>query len=108
MARKRVSENPIIMSTGGAAVPVRRKSATNRATRPDVPVEASDTDQIEPSVIPVEPVAEMLSPSALVAPSYQEVARLAYLYWEARGYQGGSPEEDWLRAEQELYATSAK
>ena len=30
-----------------------------------------------------------------------EVALIAYLYWEARGFQGGSPEEDWLRAEQE-------
>jgi hypothetical protein len=32
------------------------------------------------------------------------VARLAYAYWEARGCQGGSPEADWLRAEQELSA----
>ncbi len=30
------------------------------------------------------------------------IAELAYSYWEARGYQGGSPQEDWLRAEQEL------
>jgi hypothetical protein len=36
------------------------------------------------------------------APSSEEIARLAYSYWEARGYQGGSPEEDWLRAEREL------
>ena len=30
------------------------------------------------------------------------VASLAYSYWEARGYSEGSPEQDWLRAEQEL------
>jgi len=30
------------------------------------------------------------------------VAQLAHSYWEARGCQGGSPEEDWYRAEQEL------
>jgi hypothetical protein len=35
-------------------------------------------------------------------PSHEDVAGLAYSYWEARGFQGGSPEEDWLRAEQEL------
>ena len=35
-------------------------------------------------------------------PSHAEIAALAYSYWEARGYQGGSPEEDWFRAEQEL------
>jgi hypothetical protein len=32
----------------------------------------------------------------------QEIARLAYSYWEARGCQGGSAEEDWFRAEREL------
>ena len=36
------------------------------------------------------------------APAHQEIARLAYSYWEARGRQGGSPLEDWLRAENEL------
>jgi hypothetical protein len=33
---------------------------------------------------------------------HEKVASLAYSYWEARGFQGGSPEEDWLRAEEEL------
>ena len=37
--------------------------------------------------------------------SQEEVARLAYSYWVQRGYAPGSPEEDWLRAEQELKAT---
>lgn len=32
------------------------------------------------------------------------VAQLARSYWEARGCEGGSPEEDWFRAEQELYS----
>jgi hypothetical protein len=31
----------------------------------------------------------------------EEIARLAYSYWEARGRQDGSPEEDWYRAEKE-------
>lgn len=35
-------------------------------------------------------------------PSHEDIGVLAYSYWEARGFQGGSPEEDWLRAEQEL------
>jgi hypothetical protein len=37
----------------------------------------------------------------------EAIARLAYSYWEARGYAGGSAEEDWLRAEQELRANMA-
>ncbi len=35
-------------------------------------------------------------------PTHEAIARLAYAYWEARGGQGGSPWEDWYRAEQEL------
>jgi len=37
----------------------------------------------------------------------QAIARLAYSYWVARGYTGGSAEEDWLRAERELRAGHA-
>lgn len=36
-----------------------------------------------------------------------QVARLAYSYWEGRGGQGGSPEEDWFRAEQEVRSQTA-
>ena len=35
-------------------------------------------------------------------PSHEEVARLAYSYWEERGRRHGSALEDWLRAENEL------
>ena len=35
-------------------------------------------------------------------PEREKIASLAYSYWEARGFQGGSPDEDWLRAEEEL------
>ncbi|MGP8247105.1 MAG: DUF2934 domain-containing protein [Bryobacteraceae bacterium] len=37
-----------------------------------------------------------------VKPSREEIAKLAYLYWEAGGRQCGSEEEDWLLAEREL------
>jgi len=38
------------------------------------------------------------------SPSHDDIAVLAYSYWEARGYQDGDSEKDWLRAEQELRA----
>jgi hypothetical protein len=38
---------------------------------------------------------------------YEEIARLAYGYWEARG-GGGSPEDDWFRAERDLKGASSK
>ena len=116
MARKRISENPVIGPSSAAAAPARRKSPTpKRAAHSAIPVEASNTPEIEPSVVPVEPVAEVLSPanpsassytrpSNYAKPSNEDIARLAYLYWESRGCEGGSPEQDWLRAEQELSA----
>ena len=39
---------------------------------------------------------------------HEEVARLAYFYWESRGCQGGTPEQDWYRAEEELRKRSAQ
>ncbi len=32
----------------------------------------------------------------------EKIAVLAYTYWLQRGCQGGSPEEDWFRAEREI------
>ena len=32
----------------------------------------------------------------------EATARLAYSYWEDRGGQDGSPEEDWVNAEEDL------
>ena len=40
------------------------------------------------------------------APSKEEITRLAEKYWAERGWPEGSPEQDWLRAEQELKTAS--
>jgi len=37
-----------------------------------------------------------------INPDYPEIARLAYLHWLDRGCPIGSPEQDWVRAEQDL------
>jgi len=36
----------------------------------------------------------------------EDIAKLAYALWEARGGNGGSAEDDWYRAEQEIRARS--
>jgi hypothetical protein len=36
------------------------------------------------------------------AQTHEEIAQLAYQYWEARGCPLGSPEEDWFRAERDV------
>jgi len=52
--------------------------------------------------------SEISSSTAKQAPSVdrESIARLAYSYWEARGFAGGSAEEDWLRAEEEIRSTT--
>ena len=54
-----------------------------------------EIESIEVAIVEVEPMADE-------SPSHDEIAVLAYSYWEDRGCQGGSPQEDWLRAEREL------
>ena len=80
MPRKRISENDLVVSA--AARPRRKPASAKRVKR---------TAPSEPTAAP-----------AVCQPSPDEIARLAYSYWEARGYAGGSSEQDWLRAEREL------
>jgi Protein of unknown function (DUF2934) len=109
MTQKRTSENDLI-ATGNAAA-ARRKAARPRTKHSTAPAEGP---VVSASPVPetAEPVA-ILSEPALPVPGVEavvismqpvrdEVARLAYSYWEARGCQGGSAEEDWLRAEMEI------
>jgi len=55
----------------------------------------------EPGIVPQETIS---ATDEMAAPTHEDVAQLAYSYWEARGNQGGSPWDDWFRAEQELKA----
>ena len=85
MPRKRISENDLVVS---ATVPPRRK--------------ASGAKRVKHTASPAEKPSEPAAAAAVRDPSPDEIARLAYSYWVARGYTGGSPEEDWLRAQREL------
>ena len=94
MASKRTSEKKIVVTpTGAAAAPARRKSVSKRIAH--TTAEITNTPVFDASEVEEAPVAAVIG-----GPASDAVARLAYAYWEARGCQGGSPEEDWLRAEQ--------
>jgi hypothetical protein len=51
----------------------------------------------------VAPATEEVSVATITFVVSQEaIAEQAYLYWEARGFHGGDPVSDWVRAEEEL------
>jgi hypothetical protein len=91
MATKRSTGESAVTSGAASA---RVKSTSTRKHRNSAVTERSETAAAPSS----SPVAETFR----TTPTFDDVAQLAYSYWEARGYQGGSPEEDWLRAEQQL------
>jgi hypothetical protein len=96
MPRKPVTDKEIVVS---GAVPARRKTSAGKRTVRTAPAVATE---IAAEIAAEAPVTQPVP----ALPTQEQIAALAYLYWEARGCQGGSPEQDWLRAEQELLATS--
>jgi len=91
MASKRSAGSEPLVSSGAASA--RAKSAVTRKHRNSAPAERSE-NALAPSSSPAS--------TNTTDPTFDDIAQLAYSYWEARGYQGGSSEEDWLRAETEL------
>ena len=108
MPRKPNEAQPYLSAEGGAVpAPVKRKRTRTRVKGKAAPQPAVEAAQPQPAIeaaqpqhataaaasnpVPLDPIAER-----------EEIARLAYFLWEARGRQGGSPEEDWYRAEQEI------
>ncbi|HWC97169.1 MAG TPA: DUF2934 domain-containing protein [Candidatus Sulfopaludibacter sp.] len=103
MSRKRSSETELAVSAASSSVPARRKptTSTRRKKLAVSPVEVSAEPVVAPAV-----VLETVAVTVVDEPAFETVAALAYSYWVARGCQGGSPEEDWLRAEHELRSGS--
>jgi hypothetical protein len=95
MAQKQKTENELVASAAAGAAP-RRRSAAPRSKAASAARNTYTTPQTE------SPAPSPVATSAYTEPTYDEIASLAYSYWVSRGCQGGSPEEDWLLAEQAL------
>ena len=90
----------------GEAAPavVEVKKPARKATAKSTSVAASPVHKHHAKKNP-EPMEAPVVVSAPVI-THEAIAQLAYSFWDARGFQGGSPEQDWLRAEQELLKLS--
>jgi hypothetical protein len=101
-------KQPIAKATVTSAPPARStKPGTSRVTS----VKHSKPQGVE---APVEEIAapvavDAVQPVAVARPSAdptEAIAKIAYGYWEARGYTDGSADEDWIRAETEYLTGS--
>lgn len=99
MPTKRTKENDIAIPP--ASAPVRRKSAATPRVKHGLKRSPAATTPETATAV------EVVTVETAYAPAESEIAALAYTYWAGRGYQGGSPEEDWLRAERELRAKAS-
>jgi hypothetical protein len=112
-ARKTAAKKSPLQATPAAK---QHRGAAKKATevKPEIatsePVVVVSESHVEAVAAPViETLAAAVAAGAGSVPArpvinQEQIASLAYSYWEARGYSGGSAEEDWLRAEQELLA----
>jgi hypothetical protein len=92
MPKRKTVEKPAI-ETAAAAADLKKRSRS-AATKPNTP---AATHKRATKKIAIE-----VSEPQVYVPTHDDIARLAYSYWEARGHAHGSPSEDWIRAEQEL------
>jgi hypothetical protein len=98
MAKKRnTASEPTL--TGGAAPARTRKHAPAKHLSA---LAAEDSSSIAPAATTATQ-AEATETNSVV--TFEEISKLAYSFWEARGCQGGSQEEDWLRAERQLLSS---
>jgi len=84
-----------------AAAPARRPR-TSRAAKG----KSAETGKKANVASVAQETAPVPAPDLLL--DHEEVARLAYSYWESRNFQNGSPDEDWYRAVEELRRRKAR
>ena len=95
MSKKRTNASEPTLSSGAAPARTRKHAPAKHTSA----AAAESSPSIVPAATPATQAETIASDSVVTSDA---IAKLAYSYWEARGYEGGSPEEDWLHAEREL------
>jgi hypothetical protein len=103
LPKKKIAEQAPVAAVEGPAPAKAKKAPARKARAPRARAKVVNHKHTKTPIseAPAKMAgAEVAAPAA--EPSHEEIARLAYSYWEARDYQGGSPHGDWLRAVYEL------
>lgn len=95
MATKKTFATQIGSATGAATARVENlkpnRSSTAKHTKAKAPVAEEKIETPKPEQVAAPQLSER-----------EDIEITAYLYAKSRGFHGGSPDEDWLRAEQEV------
>ena len=111
MTKKKTEIDPVVFSAVSQDIPAgTKKSPAKRAAKKAV----STVEAMQPKVRThrhkkqepvVDAVAGFWALDALTPEQvHDSIAAIAYSYYEGRGYQPGSPDEDWRRAEREFWS----
>jgi hypothetical protein len=87
-------------------VPVRVAKAKAQKTVPVTEVASKPRVSRVKSVTHSKAAAAPVAVAMVALNVHDEIAKIAYGYWESRGYQPGGAEQDWLRAESEYLLRS--
>jgi len=104
--KKQATTSTKATSKAAAAVPARVAKplvTTPRVTTPRVTtprVSAPRVTKAKHSKSATPETFAVIEPEVAADPR-EAIAKLAYGYWAARGFQAGDPVEDWIRAEKE-------
>jgi hypothetical protein len=99
MAKKQTIASEIGSALGAVAVRAEQLIAGNPTIKTSKPTaKRTSAAKHSTTIAPKKVVGKV----AEIVVTQEAIAEQAYLYWEARGYQGGDPVSDWTRAEEEL------
>jgi len=108
MAMKPLSDKNLVLTPGTAQAPSTRKTSVSKRKAPTASPIVFEPANTEPAAAVTHHVAPApVAPAPQPMAPQEAIAALAYSYWVERGCQGGSPEEDWVRAEHELRGAAA-
>ena len=104
MPRKKIALETVAVTPVRAAKPKTRTEPTKTAVveTASKPRAVARVKSVKHSKAVSAPVTEIQATQTPTLSVHDQIAIIAYGYWAARGFQAGSPEQDWLRAEQEF------
>jgi hypothetical protein len=107
--RKNAEESSAALAQTPGAVGEETSKIRRKAIAPKTATEPTPAAKQHRGAAKKAPVAIVETAASASAPAaHADIATLAYSYWVQRGYQGGSAEEDWFRAEKQLLSRTIK